>query len=150
MRFTPQQDYNTILKINKELINTVIDTPIIIYKLHIENTKINLYGEGTSKFYYKGVAVPCLIKRDDANPINETGTIDFEQIITFAFLREELKTRDVYPETGDVIEFDMQYYEVNNANEVQLYAEQVSYIHQVYCEAHLMRKVPLQLEKPIV
>ncbi len=53
-------------------------------------------------------------------------------------------------ETGDIIEFDSQYYEINNTNEIQLYAGQVTYNHQVLCETHLMRKVPLQLEKPII
>ncbi len=150
MRFTSYQDYQTILLINKELINTVIDTPAIIYKIKVDKTKTNIYGEGTSKNYNRGVQVPCLIDRQNANPVAKSGIVDFEQSSTFAFLKTELQTRNIYPETGDIIEFDSQYYEINNTNEIQLYAGQVTYNHQVLCETHLMRKVPLQLEKPII
>jgi len=151
MRFTSAADYSTILKFNRELINTVIDTPAIIYKLHIEGTKTNIYGEGTSKEYYVGVQVPCLIDRQDAEAITEMiGTLDFEQDVTFAFLKVELEDRGVYPEVGDIIEFDSQYFEIDTANEVQLFAGQVAYNHQIFCSTHMMRKSPTNLERPIV
>lgn len=150
MRFVSQQDYQTILKINRELINTVIDTPSIIYKLKITNSKINLYGESTTKTYLPGVQVACLIDRQLATSQEAVGNLDFQQTITFAFLRAELQSKSIYPETGDVVEFDSQYYEVNNINETQLYVGQVIYNHQILCECHLMRKIPLQLERPIV
>ena len=49
MRFTSPRDYQTILKINQELINVVIDTPAIIYKLNQKLTTTNSYGESTKK-----------------------------------------------------------------------------------------------------
>lgn len=150
MRFNQNQDYQTILKINKELINNIVDTPVIIYKLVLEKTKTNIYGEGTKKVYYRGVIVPCIIDRKLASAKNDVGTIDFEQAITFAFLKKELEDRNMYPESGDIIEFDSQYFEIENTNQVQLWAGQVAYDHQVFCESHLMRKAPIQLERPIV
>ena len=149
MRFTQRQDYETILKINAELINKVIDTPVIVYKLHVEKTKTNLYGEGTKKTYFRGVAVPCLVDRQMTAPNAEIGTIDIEQKASYAFLRRELQSRGIYPEPGDIIEFDLQYYEIENTNEVQMYAGQTDFNHQVYCDTHLLRRVPTQLEKPI-
>ena len=148
MRFVSPRDYSTILKINQELINVVIDTPCIIYKIQVDKTKTNLYGEGTKKSYFRGVAVPCLIDRQMTAPNAEIGTIDIEQKASFAFLREELKTRNIYPEPGDIIEFDNQYYELENTNEVQVWGGQPGYNLQVYCDCHLMRRVPSQLEKP--
>ena len=47
MRFTSEIDWQTILKINRELINIVVDTPCIIYKIQVDKTKTNIYGEGT-------------------------------------------------------------------------------------------------------
>jgi len=91
-----------------------------------------------------------LIQRDNAVPTNEVGTIDVEQITIFAFLRDELSERNIYPEVGDIIEFDSQYYEINNTNETQLVAGQTLYNHQILCDCHLMRKVPVQLEKPLM
>jgi hypothetical protein len=150
MRFTSQRDYNTILGLNKELVNKVVDTPVIIYKLKSDAVKVNIYGEGTSKTYYRGIQIPCLIDRDNQNPQAAAGIMDFIQKCTFAFLRQELQERSIYPETGDIIEFDSQYYEINNTNEIQLFAGQVNYTHQIMCETHLMRKTPLQLEKPLI
>lgn len=148
MRFTAYQDYQTILKLNKELINTVIDTPVILYKTHVPQTKTNIYGESISRTNYVGVQVPCLIDRRDAKPTNDIGTLDTEQMSYFSFLRTELETRNIYPEMGDIIEFDSQYYEINNVNEVQLYAGQVIYNHEIRCDAHLLRRVPTNLERP--
>lgn len=150
MRFTSGQDYYTMKVINKELINTVVDTPVTIFKLYIQKTKINIYGESTNKNYYAGVQVPCLFSQDNTLPTNETGVIDVAQKATFAFLRTELEARNIYPEMGDIINFNTQYYEVNNTNETQLYAGQVLYNHQVLCDVNLLSKAPLQLEKPIL
>jgi len=150
MRFTAKQDYNTIINLfNKELINKVIDTPVVIYKIKIDKTKTNIYGEGTKKTYFQGVIVPCLIDRQMTAPNAEIGTIDIEQKSSFAFLRQELMDRNIYPEPGDLIEFDTQYYEIENTNEVQMYAGQVVYNVQVFCDTHLIRRVPTQLERPI-
>lgn len=149
MRFTSTQDWQTILKINQELINKVVDTPVIIYKIQVDKTKSNIYGEGTKKTYFRGVAVPCLIDRQQTAPNAEIGTIDIEQKASFAFLRHELQLRNIYPEPGDIIEFDLQYYELENTNEVQMYAGQVEHNVQVLCDTHLLRRVPTQLERPI-
>jgi len=149
MRFVSPRDFSTILKINQELINTVIDTPVIIYKIQVDKTKANLYGEGIKKSYYRGVAVPCLVDRQMTAPNAEIGTIDIEQKASFAFLRHELQTRNIYPEPGDIIEFDSQYYEIENANDVQFFVGQAGYNVQIFCDTHLMRRVPTQLESPI-
>lgn len=150
MRFSAYQDYQTMLKLNKELINTVVDTPVVIYKLQVQHTKTNIYGEATSKAYYVGVQVPCLIDRAEANPNVDVGVVDVNQEIRFAFLRTTLEERNIYPEIGDIIYFDRQFYEINMTNEVQLYAGQTVYNHQIYCNAHLMRVVPTQLQNTIL
>lgn len=149
MRFAAQQDYNTILGINKELVNKVVDTPVILYKVVITETPTNIYGEGTKKTNYTGVAIPCLIDLKNTRQDNKIGTLDIEQNVSFAFLVQELKDRGVYPESGDVIGFYDQFFEINNTNEVQIWAGQTEYNHQVFCDAHLMRKVPTQLQRPI-
>jgi hypothetical protein len=108
MRFTSTLDWATVLKINRELINIVVDTPCIIYKIQVDKTRSNIYGEGVKKSYYRGVIVPCLIDRQMTAPNAEIGTVDFEQKSSFAFLRHELEVRNIYPESGDIIEFDQQ------------------------------------------
>lgn len=149
MRFIPDRDYQTIVKINKELINDVVDTQVVIYKLHQEQTATNSYGEATKKVWYVGVQVPGLLRREHTKPIADFGTVNVEQEVEFAFLRQTLDDRSVYPEIGDIIDYANAYYEINNVNEVQLYAGRPEYNHSIVCSAHLTRKTNLQLEKPV-
>lgn len=148
MRFTSRRDYHTMLRINKELINVVVDTPVILFKLHQELTQTNSYGEATKKTWYTGVQVPCLINRSQSNPNPDMQTINFEQQSEFQFLRQELDDRNIYPEVGDIIEYDFELYEINNINEIQQYAGRVEYNHSIICQTHLTRKSNLQLERP--
>jgi hypothetical protein len=137
-----------MLKINKELINIVIDTRIILFKMHQELTKTNSYGEATNKTWYIGVEIPCLVNRSEANANAEIQTVNFEQQSEFQFLRAECEARGVYPEVGDIIEYHTSYYEVNTVNEVQLYAGRTEYNHSIICQTHLTRQSNLQLERP--
>lgn len=148
MRFTSQKDFETFQKINRELVNDVIDTPVVLYKLHQTETQTNSYNESPKKVWYAGVQIPCVIQRDNQNPTEDMETLNSEQTAKFAFLRTECEARGVYPEEGDIIDWDSQYYEVNNTNEVQLWAARTEYRWSIVCEAHLTRRSALQLEKP--
>jgi hypothetical protein len=148
MRFTNPQDYQTILKINKELVNTVVDVDTVLYKMHQEMTKTNIYGEATKKVWYQGVLLPALIRYDQTNPAEDMQTINVNQSIEVSYLRQECIDRDVYPEVGDIVSFNNSYYEINNTNEVQIFAGRTEYNHSIVCSAHLTRNTNLQLEPP--
>jgi hypothetical protein len=148
MRFTSLNDFNTIIQINKELMNDIIDITVILYKLNSEESSTNSYGESTKKIWYTGVEAPARIERRDQTVVNNMNTIDTDQDCTFSFLREELKDREIYPEEGDIIGYDGQYYEIHNINENQFWAGKVDYNFSLVCETHLTRKTSLQLEKP--
>lgn len=148
MRFTSLRDYETILKINQELINDVIDLRVIIYKVNQQTTKTNSYGEAPKKTYFQGVEIPCLYKRDPKAPSSEMQTIDVRQTAEFSFLRRECEERGIYPEVGDIIEWDHNYYEIDNADETHLFAGRTEYRHSIVCSTHLTRSSGLQLEKP--
>jgi hypothetical protein len=148
MRFTTAQDYTTILKINKELVNTVVDVETVLYKMHQELTKTNVYGEATNKVWYKGVTIPALIRYDATNPTADMQTTNVQQNIEVSYLRQECSDREVYPEVGDIISFNSSYYEINNTNEIQLFAGRTEYNHSIVCSAHLTRKTNLQLDAP--
>jgi hypothetical protein len=151
MRFWAARDYATAISINKELINTVIDTVVIIYKINVLKTKTNVYGESSSgKQYNRGVRVPCLIRRDNTNPTLDGMTISTAQNSDFYFLRKELQDRNIYPEVGDIIEFHDNYFEIVNANETQLVAGQVQYNHCIICSSVLTRQPAVALDKPLI
>lgn len=149
MRFTSQQDYNLYLHFNKELVNTFIDIPVVLYKLNITQSKKNVYGESTSKKWYVGVQVPCLVDRQLNTAVKDGQTINIEQSAEFNFLRQELNDRNIYPEIGDIIDYNSMYFEIDQTNEIQLIAGQVIYNHAIIASAHLTRASGLQLEMPV-
>lgn len=148
MRFTTPQDYQTILKINKELVNVVVDVETVLYKLNQVATQSNIYNEATKKVWYVGVIIPALIRYDATNPISDMDTVNTQQNIEASYLRQECQDRNVYPEIGDIIAFNNNYYEINNTNEIQLVAGRTEYNHSIVCSAHLTRSTNLQLDPP--
>jgi len=108
-----------------------------------------VYGESTSKRWYQGVQVPCLVNTQFNTPVKDGQTVTIEQVSEFNFLREELKSRDIYPEIGDIIHYNALYFEIDQLNEIQLVAGQVIYNHAIVASTHLTRTTGLQLEPPV-
>jgi hypothetical protein len=150
MKFLSQQDYNTILKINKEYINEVLDISVIVYKIHESLTKTNSYGEAPKKTWREGVSIPCRYHRDQTVTTSEGGTVSVSQRAQFFFLRQECNDRGIYPEPGDIVEFDSSYYEIENTNENQIIVGDVNFNHSIVCECHLSRNTSLHLSPPQV
>jgi hypothetical protein len=102
--FKRDRDLGLFHTINKELVTTVIDTRISIYKINLLDTDINIYGEGLEKVYFPGVQIAALI--DHVNPEYETDDFgpDYSQTLQIRFHRNTLRDAGVYPEVGDIIE----------------------------------------------
>ena len=49
--FIPQKEINLIDSMNEELIDDVLGQFVDIYKVNVERTEDNLYGESTAKYY---------------------------------------------------------------------------------------------------
>ncbi len=150
MRFIPQRDYDLFQTINKELINDIIDLKVVVYKVNQKATKTNSYGEAPKRTYFQGVLIPCMYSRDPKQVVSDAKTINVTQTAEFYFLRQECQDRGIYPEEGDIIEWDSKYYEINTANESQLTAGRPEYRFSIVCKTHLTRSSGLQLEKPQV
>lgn len=118
--------------------------------MSITDSKSNIYGESTSKRWTRGVQIPGLIDRKTTSVAKDLQTVNVEQSADFHLLRTECRLRNILPEPGDIIEFDSEYYEINNTNDVQLIAGQSIYNHSITCHAHLTRMTGLQLESPII
>ena len=92
-----------------------------IYKLVLDDTKTNVYGEAPDKVYYKPLKCPVLVGRDGQSyEGNEFGT-DYTAQSTFAFLRDDLKLIDLLPEVGDILVWDNEYYELDGLVENQYF-----------------------------
>lgn len=148
MRFTSPQDFQTIIQINKELVNNVIDIQVRVFKIDQARTQVNSYNEAEKKTYFSGVLLPCLFSREESNTTADAMTVNAEQTAKFSFLRVECQERGIYPEAGDIIDYSDSFYEIDNTNEIQLFAGREEYNLSVVCEAHLTRNTAVQILPP--
>ena len=103
----------------RELVDTIIENTCVLFKINLNETKVNLYGEAMNKTWHPGVELFVLIDKEPDTSTYEGFGPDEQQNITFKFDRLLCEERNTYPEIGDVIYFDNSYYEIDNTNEIQ-------------------------------
>lgn len=118
--FGRQRDIFAFNTFNRELLEDIISQQIGYYKIKLDETKVNIYGEGQNKFFIGPVLLNCLIERGDFDSARVDYTIEVNRAATFRFFKNHLIDANVVPEVGDVIMWNESYYEVDNANENQL------------------------------
>jgi hypothetical protein len=158
-RFALGRDIRFFEGISRELVDAVVTTAVVLYKLIIEDSKTNLYGESLSKTYYQGVNCNAMIQREDSQANYEGFGSDTSQNIEFRFDRYMLEEKESYPEIGDVIYFDNSYYEIDNVNESQFIGgnpfltddleNDFSRNMSVICSTVMVRKSDLNIEERI-
>lgn len=145
-RFVSQRDFNLFQHFNRELISDVVDVDVILYKIVLDITAINIYGEATEKSRYNPVELKALVKYPNQQSDTKDGFgVDVIQNVEFRFVRGLLQHVNVYPETGDIIYYDNGYYEIDNVNDSQYIAGQPQYSTSIICNAHLTRLSGLQI-----
>ena len=121
MLFGSNRDFNLLTKINRELLKDIVEQDVLYYKLSLQDTEVNIYGESLSKIFYTPSKLNCLITRgDQVIDIDEFGP-DLGREASFAFLREDLVDVSVVPEVGDIVLWHEDYYEVDTVRENQLF-----------------------------
>jgi hypothetical protein len=73
--------------------------------------------------------------------------VDIIQNVEFRFVRKLLEEVQVYPEIGDIIQYDDSYYEIDNINDTQYVAGQPYNSMSILCDAHLTRISGLNIEE---
>jgi hypothetical protein len=147
--FVPQKEFNLINVMNEELIDEIVGQSVDIYKVSIDNTEENLYGESTTKYYEQGFRVNCLINFNEPEIIQDDFGADNNSSIEMFFQRENLSSGSLnfYPETGDIVDWNNYYWEINGTSEPQLFAGHPGYNHQIKATAHRSRLSSLQIEE---
>ena len=153
--FGGSRDASLFRKVNKELINDIIDTEVYYYKLVIDETSVNVYGEGKVKSYYSPVKLPCIIDRADRTQVFDEFGTDYTRIVSFFFLRDTLVDSNLYPQIGDVIEWDSEQHIVDSTTENQYFAgknpqtwdggDTQGYNISIKLETHVAKKSQLNL-----
>jgi hypothetical protein len=153
-RFALSRDIKFFEGISRELVDAVIETAVVLYKLIIEDSKTNLYGESLSKTYYQGVECTTIIQRDDTTANYEGFGVDVNQTVQFRFNRFTLKDKEFYPEVGDIIFHNDAYFEIDNVAEDQLVGGRTETgsgeKFSIVCSTFMTRRSAIQTEMRIV
>ncbi len=119
--FGSRRDAKLVRKLNRELVHRWISIEVALYKLSMNDTEINLYNESSQKTYFHPVKIFCIPDSGDIT-MNDVDTgMDVAQTLTFNFIRDDLKEKNIFIDEGDIIKFNGKYYEVDNLNENQFW-----------------------------
>ena len=148
--FGSQKDFALITKMNRALLRDIIEQEIGYYKISLEDTEANIYGEALKKVFNDPLLLECLITRgDQVFTVDDFGP-DLQRTLSFAFLRQDLVDVQLVPEVGDIIMLNENYYEVDIVRENQFffgkdnnynYGRSAAYgaSISIVCDAHLTR-----------
>ena len=123
--FGGKRDAIFVASVNSEVINAIVDTEIEFFKLHVETSAANIYGESDKKSYYSSILIPCLITKDDKTPNMDQYGHTYTRTSQFALSRDILERAAFFPEVGDVVFWDNEYYELDNVDANQYFVGKV-------------------------
>jgi hypothetical protein len=112
--FGSKKDFGLLTKMNRELLQDIIEQEIAFYKLSINETHANIYGESSEKTFYDPIVMQCLITRGDQVFTTDDFGPDVTRELNFAFLRDDFVDLGLVPEVGDIIMLSENYYEIDS------------------------------------
>ncbi len=121
MIFGSQRDFALFTGINRELLSDVIEQEILFYKVSLEQTQANIYGEAMEKVFWSPIKYNCLVQRGDQRSTVDDLGVDIVREVKFNLLRQDLLDTNVEPEIGDIVMWLENYYEIDNITENQLF-----------------------------
>jgi hypothetical protein len=148
-KFVSNRDVAFFKGIARELVDDVIQNALVLFKINLNETKINIYGESMNKTWYPGVEVFGLIDKEPETTTYEGFGADTNQSITFKLDRWMLEEKSIYPEVGDVIFWNQSYFEIDNTSEIQMAGGQTYNNFSVVCSTFMVSKSSLNIEHRI-
>lgn len=141
-RYFSPRDMRLMDSLNDELLNNIIQTEVVIYRISPELTSTNIYGETSSKSkksYYKGFKINAYVDRGELTT-EPDDFIDKKQNTVFKFIYKELHDLNVYLQEGDLIDFNSRIHQVDAvAGQEQLLGGQPDKSFSIICNAHYSR-----------
>ena len=145
--FVPQKEINLFDAMNEELIDEIVGQTVDIYKISIDDTDENIYGESSTKYYDQGFRVNCLINWSEPVVEQDEFGADLNTSVELYFHRTTLSEAGFFPEVGDIVDWNDYYFEINSITEPQLIAGHPAFKHQIKAVAHRSRLSNLQIEE---
>lgn len=118
--FGEARDISLFRHINRELLNRIIETKIGYYKIVLDKTNSNIYGESITKIFKDPVLINCLIQRNDQVTNSDEFGPDITRDMQFRFFRDDLVDIQLVPEIGDIVLWNENFYEIDALVENQL------------------------------
>ena len=154
--FGSKKDFGLLTKMNRELLQDIIEQEIAFYKLSINETHANIYGESSEKTFYDPIVMQCLITRGDQVFTTDDFGPDVARELNFAFLRDDFVDLNLVPEVGDIIMLSEDYYEIDTIVENEFFfgknpdynyarSDKFGKSISIRCSAHLTRETKLGL-----
>ena len=148
-KFLQARDIDLFKSIARELVDTVVQNTIVLYKINMTETKVNIYGESLNKTWNPGVQLYALYSKSPEDVVYEGFGPEMQQNITFKLDRAMCEEKNLYPEVGDIIFFDTSYYEIDNTNEIQFIGGSPDNNFSIVCETFMVSKSTLNIEERI-
>ena len=148
-KFISERDVAFFKGLAREIVDDVIQNAIVLFKINLNETKVNIYGESMNKTWHPGVELNVLINKSGQTAGYEGFGADTSQNIEFRFDRWMLEEKSSYPEIGDVIYFGESYYEIDNTDELQFVGGQPYNSFSIVCSTFLVNKSVLNIEERI-
>ncbi len=145
--FIPQKEVDLIDVLNEELIDDILGQYVDIYKVSVDDTEDNIYGESSTKYFEQGFRVNCLISFEEPTIEQNDFGPDLNANLEMYFHRTTLKEANFYPEIGDIVEWNDIYWEMNAVTEPQLIGGHQAFKHMIKAVAHRARLSGLQIEE---
>jgi hypothetical protein len=145
-KFISLRDVTFFKGIARELVDTVVQDPVVLFKVNLNETKVNLYGESVNKTWHPGVQLFALINKDPETAEYEGFGANTNQNVEFRFDRWMCEEKNTYPQIGDVIYFNGAYYEIDNTTEVQFSGGLPEYSFSIVCSTFMANKANLNIE----
>ena len=139
--FISDQDFEMIQQYNNEFVEEVVEVLVRFYKMDVDRTKATFRGETApaGKKYDRVIELHSLVVPDDQQTDDADYTYDVNRAANFGFQRERLKDKDFYPQRGDLIEWDEEFFEIENVVDNELLGTKYFYRHSIVCDTHRVR-----------
>jgi hypothetical protein len=145
-KFISLRDVTFFKGIARELVDTVVQDAVVLFKINLNETKVNIYGESTNKTWYPGIQLFALINKEPETAQYEGFGSNTNQNVEFRFDRWMCEEKNTYPEIGDVVYFNGSYYEIDNTTEVQFSGGLPEYSFSIVCSTFMANKANLNIE----
>ena len=148
-KFISDRDVEFFKSIAREVVDDVVQNIITLFKINLNETKVNIYGEAMNKTWLPGVNLYALVDREAESTRYEGFGSDTDQNIIFKVDRFKCEEINVYPEIGDVILYNNSYFEIDNTTEIQFAGGQPYNSFSIVITAFMVSKSNLNIEERI-